>query len=81
MQSGVRNEFLMAQAAEERARANILVCYLKLFTHGKLLVAAFVAVFFLCRVWTINMPGEWVLAGGESHDPAPEVVWYICSIF
>lgn len=60
MQSGVRNEFLMVQAAEERIRDNILVCYLKGFTYGKFLVAAFVAVFFLCRVLAINMPGEWV---------------------
>ena len=57
---GVRNEFLMDQAAEIRARDTILKWYLKLFSNGKLLVVSFVAIFFLYRVIAINVPGEWV---------------------
>ena len=58
MQAGLHNDFLMTQAAEVRVRDSILKWYLKLFTNGKLLVASFVAIFFLYRVMAINTPGE-----------------------
>ena len=61
--SEIRNEFLMAQAAEERIRDSVLTCYLKMFTYGKLLVAAVIAVFFINRVLVINNPGEWAASG------------------
>lgn len=58
MQQEVGNEFLMGRAAEERVRDNVLTCYLKVLNYGKLLVAAFVAVFFVSRLLAINAPGE-----------------------
>ena len=60
---GVSNEFLMVRATEERVRDILLTWYLKVLNYGKLLVAAFVGVFFVSRVLAINTPSAWVGGG------------------